>query len=249
MKMTLLEIVQSILNDLDSDFANSIDDSEEAFQIASLVKDCYREFISNRNWPHLKRLSQLESSGTTSRPNYMLIPEDVKEIELINYDCKKVGETAVQFREIKYKYPDEFLAYVHDRDADKDNVVIIQDPYGGAIPVINDKAPQYWTSFNDTEIVFDSYDSAIETTLQRSKSQIYCVINPSWTHSDSFTPDLPPEAFAGFLAECKSTASLAFKQMANQKEEQKAARQQRWLSRKAWKAKGGVRYPSYGRKS
>jgi len=36
--------------------------------------------------------------------------------------------------------------------------------------------------------------------------------------------------------------------MANQKAEQKAGRQQRWLSRKAWRAKGGILYENYGRK-
>ena len=35
--------------------------------------------------------------------------------------------------------------------------------------------------------------------------------------------------------------------MANQKAEQKAARQQRWLSRKAWRIEGGIEYENYGR--
>lgn len=248
MKLTLLEIVQSILNDLDSDEANSIDDSVEAAQIAQLVKDCYYEWISNRNWPSHKRILKLDAYGSTSFPNYMRVPSTVKEITQVSYDVKKEGETKLQYKEIQYLYPDEFLQKVHQRDTDKDNVIVVTDPLGGSLPIINDKAPEYWTSFDDDTIIFDSYNVAVDTTLQSNKSQILCVIIPSWTHTDDFIPDLPAEAFSGFLAECKSTASIAFKQMANQKEEQKVSRQQRWLSRKAWKANGGVRYPNYGRK-
>lgn len=248
MKMTLLEIVQSILNDLESDEANSINDSVEAMQIASLVRDCYYEWISNRTWPHLKRLSKLDASGTLSKPNYMKLPSNVKELKNLKYECSKLGETKLQYKEMKYKYPDEFLDMVHSRNSDSNNIVIIEDDLGGKLPIINDKAPEYWTSFDDEYIIFDSYDAEVDDTLKSNKSQILCVVEPSWIHDDSFIPDLPSEAFAGFLAECKSTASLAFKQMANQKEEQKASRQQRWLARKAWKAHGGVRFPDYGRR-
>ena len=69
-----------------------------------------------------------------------------------------------------------------------------------------------------------------------------------WIHEDSAVPSLPSEAFSGFLEEAKSTAFFVLKQMANQKAEQKAGRQQRWLSRKAWRTAGGVRYEDYGRK-
>ena len=36
--------------------------------------------------------------------------------------------------------------------------------------------------------------------------------------------------------------------MVNEKAEQKATRQNRWLARKAWRAHGGVRYDDYGRR-
>ncbi|MNE83170.1 hypothetical protein D3C80_1799620 [compost metagenome] len=37
------------------------------------------------------------------------------------------------------------------------------------------------------------------------------------------------------------------KQMADSKAEQEARRQQTWLSRKAWRVAGGIKYPDYGR--
>jgi hypothetical protein len=74
-------------------------------------------------------------------------------------------------------------------------------------------------------------------------------MHPTWSHVDNAVPNLPEEAFPALVEEAKSTAFLALKQTANQKAEQKASRQQRWLSRKAWSAHGGIRYDDYGRKS
>jgi hypothetical protein len=40
-KMTLLEIVQDVLNDMDSDEVNSISDTVEATQIANICRSVY----------------------------------------------------------------------------------------------------------------------------------------------------------------------------------------------------------------
>ena len=50
MKYTLLEIVQEILSDMDSDEVNSIDDTVESQQVASIVRSAYMAIMSNRNW-------------------------------------------------------------------------------------------------------------------------------------------------------------------------------------------------------
>ena len=248
-KKTLLELVQSILNDLDSDYVNSINDTEEARQVATTIKSCYEELISNRNWPHLKKLIQLDASGTTSKPNYLKIPDAVKELESIKYDCRKLGETKKQYKDIKYKYPDEFLDYIYQRDSDKDNIIEVSDFSGVPLLIQNDIAPSYWTSFDDVYVVFDSYDASVDTTLQKAKTQTLAVVETEWEMTDDFIPNLPSEAFSLLEEESKSVCFLNLKQMPNQKAEQKAGRQSRWLSRKAWKAHGGVRYDDYGRQS
>lgn len=248
MKFTLLEVVQDVLNDMDADSVNGIDDTVEAQQVAQIAKTCYNEMISNRDWPHLKKLSQLESSGTLAKPTHMKIPDGVKKLEWIKYDKKRDGETRIRYEDVKYLYPDEFLEITNSRNSDNANVQQVVDFSGTTILVFDNAAPTYWTSFDDNWVVFDSYNSALDDTLKKAKTQVYLVKEPVWDMSDSAIPDLPEEAFAAYIEEVKSTAFLALKQMANQKAEQKAARQNRWLSRKAWKAKGGVRYDDYGRR-
>lgn len=243
MKMSLLDIVQDILSDMDSDEVNSIDDTTESQQVAQVVKTCYFEMIGNRNWPHLKRLLQLSSASDLNRPNYLKLPENLKELVDIRYQ-KANG----QYLSLKYREPEEFLSLISNRLPTWTNVQQVYDFGGSTLMIINDKDPEYWTSFDDTYVVCDSFDSVVDDTLKASKTQCIAFIQPSWDRSNTFVPDLPVEAFPALLEESKSTAFFNQKQMVNQKAEQKAGRQQRWLSRKAWRAKGGVNYPDFGRK-
>lgn len=247
MRKTLLELVQDILNDLDSDNVNSITDTIESEQVASIVRNCYFEMMGNRNWPHLKKLFQLEHSGTLERPNYLAIPVLLKEMEFFKYEVQRIGEK-IQLRKIKFMNPDDFLEMISGRDSTADNIKTVTDFSGSKLLIYKDRAPTYWTTFDDYYIVTDSYDETVDDTLQKSKTQCLGWMHPTWTHVDTFIPDLPAEAFPALFAEAKSTAFIDIKQMANQKAEQKASRQQRWLSRKAWRAQGGIQYEDYGRK-
>lgn len=246
MKKTLFEIVDDILNDLDADKVNSIVDTIEAEQIAQIVKTCYYEMMSNRNWPHLRKLIQLEGIGDTTKPNYLKAPDAIKEMVFFKYEVQKLGDTLPILDTVEFKYQDEFLEMIARRTGD--NITQVEDFSGAKFLIYNDRAPKYWTSFDDEYIVTDSWDSAVDTTLTQSKTQCLAFMFPEWTHEDDFVPDLPAAAFSGLIEEAKSTAFLALKQMANQKAEQKAGRQARWMSRKAWQVQGGVRYPDYGRK-
>lgn len=248
MKKTLLEIVRDILNDLDADEVNSIDDTIEAQQVANIVKQCFEEMTSNRNWKHTRKLIQLEPSGDVTKPNYLRLPERLKELESFSYDKRKVDQDYAVLQAVKYKEPDEFLRYVSNRNGDNEGVVEIKDYSGISLLIRNDQAPQYWTSFDDTYLVTDSYDKEVDDTLKKSKTACIGYLSPTWEHTDDAIPDLPEEAFSALTEEAKSTAFVVIKQTANQKAEQKAGRQHRWLARKSWRAKGGIIYENYGRR-
>jgi hypothetical protein len=246
MKMSLLEMVQDILNDLDSDEVNDLDDTIESQQVAQIIKTCYFEMIANRNWPHTRKLVQLEASGSLARPNYLKLPDALKELVSFSYNVGTVTEP--RFVELKYKEPDAFLRYISSRNNSSGNLVVVNDFSGVQLNIFNNTDPQFWTSFDDTYLVTDSYNIDADDTLKKSKTQCIAYLTPVWQRTNESIPDLPAEAFPALLEEAKSTASLALKQMANQKAEQKANRQQRWLSRKAWRAEGGVTYQDFGRK-
>lgn len=246
-KMSLIEIVQDILSDLDSDEVSSIDDTVEATQVAQIVKATYQAMMSNRNWPHQKRLLSLTPSGDDTLPTHMTMQEEIKEMVGIKYNCAKVTDTRRLYQPIHWVEPDDFLRISNGRNSNDANVDIIVDDNGVELLIINNQAPRYYTSFNDNTLIFDAFDSAVDDTLQASKMQATAYVMLEWVHTDDAIPDLPAEAFTALLEEAKSRCFVKLKQQQDPTAATEARRQQAWLSRKAWRAAGGVKYPSYGR--
>jgi hypothetical protein len=247
-KMTLLNMVQDILSDMNSDEVNSINDSTEALQVAQIIKTSYYNIIDGKDYPWLKELFQLDGNGTALKPTHMAMPETIIDLEWIKYDCKKDGETRNRYTTIDYKTPEEFLDIVYRRLSTDSNILVVTDATGVKLNIHNDRPPQCFTSFDDNTLVFDAYDSDVESTLMNSKTQCFGKRSVAFTLSDSFTPDLPVQMFSYLLNEAKSTSFLILKQMPNPKAEQIATSQKRKMSQEAWKIQNGITYPNYGRK-
>lgn len=248
-KKNLLKIVQDILSDMNSDAVNSIDDTDEALQVAQIVQNTYEAIISGKNWPHTARTIQLSASTNSELPTHMMLVDDVKEMISVYYDKKKVGETRLLYLPVKYKLPDDFLYYTNSRNSDNANVKTVIDPSGVKLLVINNKAPDYFTSFDDTTLIFDSYDIEVDDTLQTSKTQVRAYVEPEFRMIDDYVPDLPSEAFSLLIQEATSVAQFKINQMVDQKAEQESKRQRSWGSRRDWRAAGGIVYPNYGRRT
>lgn len=246
-KMTLLEMTQDILSDMDSDEVNSINDSVESLQVAQIIKTTYYNIIDGRDYDFLYELFQLDSSGTTSRPTHMKLPENIIDLKYVKYNTRNSTDTKDKYLKIKYLNPEDFMEMVDRRDSSKSDVTVITDTTGISINIINDKAPEYFTSFDDEYLVFDSYDSVVDSTLQNSKSQCHGKRSVAFTLLDNFTPDLPVQMFSYLLAEAKSVAFVTLKQVANAKAEQVSTSQKRRMSQDAWRLKNGIEYPHYGR--
>lgn len=247
-KMTLLEIVSDILNDLNADNVNTIDDTIESQQVAQIVKSTYFALMHIRNWKGNQQLLPLIASGDDALPTHVTLPENLSELVFVNYDCRLATDTRKVYRNVRYVYPDEFLRRQNQYDDTVDYVDVIQDPTGVELLIRNDMPPTYWTSFDDKVLVFDSYNKEIEDTIQSNKIQAMGFVTPDWQMTDTFIPVLPEEAFTLLLEESKSRASLKINQQADQKAEQEAGRQNRWLAGKQWRAHKGERTPNYGRR-
>lgn len=247
-KMTLLSMTQKVLNDLSGDVVNSIGDTPDATQVANIIEDVYWAMMDSRHWPHLTRTFVLENSLDVARPNYLILPENVNKLNYLYYNVRKLEDTSDSYREIIYLEPEEFLKHSHNLNSSNSNVVLVTDYGGVSYYIMNDQPPTYWTSFDDEHLAFDAYDSAVDTTLVASKTQVHGEVHPTWTMSDDFIPDLPAEAFQELLNEAKSLAFIIIKQVENAKAEQYAKRLKHYQTRNSWKAKGGISYPDYGRK-
>jgi len=177
----------------------------------------------------------------------MKIQDGVKELCFLKYNKEKTGATKRDYGSVEYLQPDHFLHKTNQMDSSASDVTVVTDGGGIEVLIKNDTAPTYYTSFDDECVVFDSYDSAVDTTLQESKIQAMAYVMPEWSSADDFIPDLPENAFTALVEEAKSKASLRLAQKADEKAEQEAGRQNRWLARNARRVNGGIQYPDYGR--
>lgn len=216
-KMTLLEMVQSTLNAMDSDDCNSIDDTVESAQVALIAKESYFDLISQRDWPFLRTTFSLDGLADTDNPTHMELGENYSKVLWIKYNEN----------DVEYLDPKTFQDLLDQREELTD--VVNADGF-----VIN-RDPIYYTTFDDTTFIFDGIDLDAESTLQSSNVKCFGVIVPTWTHEDSFVPTLPAKMFPTLLAEIKSNAFLNLKQQANAKEERKAQRGRNIFQNEAWR--------------
>lgn len=232
MKQSLLEMVQSILSDMDSDDIDSLSDTAEALQVASTIRDVYFQMISNQTIPEHQSLAQLESADDDTLV-FMKIPDTVSKVIWFKYNKIADGDTDNSWAPIVYKTPPEFLDIILKRSSSDTNVISVVDPDSEVTidAIRNDHAPSYWTSFDDEYIVCDSYDVAVDPQgLDGTKTLLWVNNIPVWAFDDEFVPDLDDNLFPLLLAEAKSTCFVNLKQTANPKIEKQAKNQRIFAS-------------------
>lgn len=226
MKYNLLELVQRILESMDSDEINSISDTTEALQVAGIVKECYFDIVGELEPRETQGLFHLDASGDNTKPTQMTMPPNASRIDVLKYNIGPDLQDT-NFREIRYLEPVEFLDYMNGLNTNETWVtsqILVIDGEDFNIKVRNDQSPHYYTSFDDHTIVFDCFDSSYEATLTSSRS--YCIgsLIPSFVMEDTFVPKLDARQFQFLLQSAKAQAFVELKQTVNEKAERKERR-------------------------
>ncbi|QXN67705.1 hypothetical protein [Vibrio phage VP41s3] len=245
MKKSVIDIVQDMLNDTDGDEVNSIDDTAEATQAAYILRSTFENIITNSTIDFYRRGIQFDGVSDVLHPNYLKLPDNVQQLELVKYDCST--DERAQFKDIQYLYPDEFLDRQNRLDSTKDNVQKVRDYDGIVYLVQTDKAPEFWTSFDDEYIIFDSFNKKVENTIHKNKTQGIAYVSPTFLLEDDYIPDLPADMFPYLISEAKAAFASKIRQARSEEDAKWATLHRRRMSRKNWQAKGGIRTPNYGR--
>jgi hypothetical protein len=215
MKYTLLDMTQSIASSMDSDEINSINDSVESLQIANVIRSAYFDIISRANLPEHYTIVTLDAYTDNTKPIFMTVPETVSKIVWLKYNKTETAADNPNMQLITYLTLSQFLDRMQSIDPDGVDVDTFDHTVGSdtfKFVYYTDTQPSYYTTFDDNTVVFDSFDSAIDTTLQKSKTQCYGKSVIPFTMADSFTPDLDEDQFPLLLNEAKSLAWLELKQ-------------------------------------
>lgn len=234
MKYTLLELTQTVLSSLDGEEINSISDNPESLQVVKIIKTVYNDIISRSGLPMHKTPFTLTASTDIAKPTLMTKPSNITNIEWLKYDCQDVNDTDPVWRDMQYLPVEEFLLMGHNlspSNSDVDTMTLNLNGFNLVFNFRNDAAPAYFTSFEDNTIVFNSYNSAIDSTLQSNKTLGYGERDLAFLETDTFVPELQPDQFALLLSEATSLAWIELKQSPHVKAEQTAKRNWSHLAR------------------
>ena len=142
--INVLTYVQRALGVVDANNVSSIGDTVESNQVFELLQTAYVELITDFPWHHLREFQQLQ---VTADKHIMKLPTDTMGFDYIRYNKKDVS----------FKEPHDMQALLDSRETlltDVDNI--------GAI---TDRDPAFWTTVDDENIIFDSYNVALQSSL------------------------------------------------------------------------------------
>jgi hypothetical protein len=252
---TLLKIVQDVLSSMDGDEVASISDTTEAMSVATIVETCYNMIVATDGDRETQNVFTLTAIGST-KPVLMQRPSNVVSIDWIKYDKREDGDPYPSVQYCNFLPIEQFLenmtAYLPS-ETDTDIGSFVQNVNGSNITFYyrKDKAPDYFTTFDDTYILFDSYDVDIEANLQESKTLGFGTVNTAFIKTDGFEIPFDFKTTMRLIEDSKTRASVELRQMENASSS-KAARKLRVRSQfdngQIGKTFYYDEYPNYGRK-
>lgn len=151
---------------------------------------------------------------------------------------------------VKWKSPEDFIQMCNARDPNATNVQITQyGPDDVSLTVYTDRAPAYWTSIDDNYILFDSYNSDVESSIVANKTQVYVSRERGeLTLLDEEIVDLPSNVMSYFMSKLLTNAYAQVTQQINPKAEQRESRTRTRSQRAKWR-QGRLNHkgPNFGR--
>ena len=198
MKRTLLQVVQQYMDTTSGLYVDSIFDTDESQQVASVAERVYYKMV--QEFPNLlftMKERTLDSLSDTARPNYMLLPTDIQKVQesKIYYNVSTTG--GLSYKEITYVPPLTFIQ-MNQGDLNADSI-LVEGFDENKMVVKTNEFPSYCTSFDNKYVVFNSYNSNYDTTLQSSKSKIVASGEEVFFQEDDFVIPVPSHLSEAYL--------------------------------------------------
>jgi len=198
MQRTLLQVTQEYLDATSGFYVDSIYDTDESQQVAKLAERVYYKMV--QEFPNLlftMKEMTLDSLSDTTRPNYMLLPKDIQKVQesKIFYNVSLTGKT--QYKEIQYLSPLKFIEMTNATEGE--DTLLVEGFNENKMVVPTNSFPSYCTSFDNKYVVFDSYHSDYDTTLQSSKSKIVASGEEVFYQEDDFIIPIPSHLSEAYL--------------------------------------------------
>lgn len=234
---SLLDLVQAIHSEIGSDSVNDVSDTIDSVSTAETIRQVYFEMIDELDLPPNRKLVALEGLGDLTKPNYMALPENVGSLKWLKYDARISNTGAKQLSDVCWHSPEDFITILSMRNTeDTSRYQLVQ--YDANITLTIDKLhhPTMWTSFDDEYVIFDAYNSALESTLQSSKSLAYVEFRPTFALTSDHVPELPENLVNVLYLKSLNRCFASKKGMLNPKTERAERRSEIRAQRNKWRS-------------
>lgn len=218
MKYNLLALTQTILRSIKGEAVDDISDTQESLDVVDIIKECYYQIVAGLDLPETKNLFELTASGDPAIPTKMSLPDKAYSLEWVHYESSTADDTEENWVPIQPLTLQDFLAITNPLNTAEDSVasqVITQDNQTFTFKYRSDTAPRYYTTLDDSTIIFDSYDAGVDTTLQSTKTQAYGIYLTDWETTNTFIPKLDAHQFSLLIKEAKAMAWQELKSIDN----------------------------------
>jgi hypothetical protein len=222
---TLLQVVTEVAENVNSDEVTSL--TNTSIEVDDIRKICLRtlEDIALRNeWEFLKDRPLQLLAGTNVIE--LAIPTTVQRVQTVKYRHVVAGVQS-GFTTLQYMHPDDFLHRLQNNNPAEAQYDTVTLTGGAELYPANNKHPRFWTSFDEKNIVFDSYDSAENASgVEAGDSAILATIYLDFTGSnvETWVAPIPESMFQLWVQEASADASVKLRQTEDPREERKARR-------------------------
>lgn len=131
------------------------------------------------------------------------------------------GSDYIQWVDVIFLPREKFFNEIFVLRSDQANVVTYTEN-GIELLCRNDKHPEIWTILDNRTIIFDSYDSVEETTLESNNTMCYGKRALTFQTSDTWVIPLDDKYTSYLFNEAKATAFVELKQQMNPRAEKMA---------------------------
>ena len=222
---TLLQVVKEVAENVSSDEVTSL--TNASIEVDDIRKICLRslEDLANRNdWEFLKDRPLQLLAGTNIIE--LAIPTTVQRVQTVKYRHRN-GGVQTGFTTLQYMHPDDFMHRLQNRNPAEAQYDTVTLSSGVELYPANNRHPRFWTSFDEKNIVFDSYDKAENATgITAADSAILATIYLDFTGSDveTWVAPIPESMFQLWIQEASADASVKLRQSEDPREERKSRR-------------------------
>lgn len=223
---------------MDSDEVNSVGDTTESRQVLNCIRTAYFNILTRANLPEHIQTFNLDASTDAGLPVILQKPSNVTRIDYIKYLDHDVNTNTNMYKYVTVLPYQQFIDMTQTFNPTESNVASYTLD-GVTYYYQNDRQPLSCTIYKNDLVLFDNYNSAIDSTLQSSKTLCVGQLTPAFELVDSFTPNLDDRQFPLLLNEATSLAFLELKQIVNEASSTEARRQWQNLQRVK-----NLKYPS-----